>query len=454
MDVFVSYSSLDKDIVENIVEKLENSGFSCWYAPRDIKPGQEWVKAINGAMEEAKIFLFVYTENSNRSGQVYNEIALAFHLGKILIPYRLSDIPMSSEIKYYLTRVHWLDAANKPLEQGNQELVQVVDKALKGEMSEDDQTGVGKENGSAQEENAVNGKGKKAAGGYRVWICLTATLLVVAVVLVILFRREPGESKDDYLQGQALWKEGSAQEAREYFEKAAQQEDPLGKLALATLQADELIREMHSPGSSVNVREEGEKLRILGEELVADGCLEGYYLAGLYYAEGMDGVRRKEAAIDFFERVLQGEEEEWILRSYGYLCHLYSTSDSDSSASLEMTELYANQAKSLLEGTGSRADWLSSLPEGIEQHENWPAYAIACNQIGEAFRNLGEGAKAFPWYQRAAEAGMASAMNHMGLAYLMGDGAEENEELAREWFQKASDAGDENARANLEYMIK
>ena len=45
-DVFISYSHHDAEIRAEIVEKLESAGISCWYAPRNIQPGEEWADAI------------------------------------------------------------------------------------------------------------------------------------------------------------------------------------------------------------------------------------------------------------------------------------------------------------------------------------------------------------------------------------------------------------------------
>ena len=115
LDVFISYSSLNKNVADAVVSDFEQNGIRCWYAPRDIMPGQEWVTAIHEAINMCQLFVLIYTDSSNESKQVANEVALAFNSGKTLIPFKLSDTQMSSELEYYLTRVHWLDAVNPPL---------------------------------------------------------------------------------------------------------------------------------------------------------------------------------------------------------------------------------------------------------------------------------------------------------------------------------------------------
>ena len=137
IDVFISYSSKNKNVADAVVSDFEQHGIRCWYAPRDIVPGQEWVSAIHDAITACRLFVLIYTDSSNESKQVANEVALAFNSGKTLIPFRLSDAEMSSELEYYLTRVHWLDAVNPPLRQSIRSLREYSERILDGETPEE-----------------------------------------------------------------------------------------------------------------------------------------------------------------------------------------------------------------------------------------------------------------------------------------------------------------------------
>ena len=50
IDVFLSYSSKNKNVADAVVAEFEQHGIRCWYAPRDIVPGEEWVSAIHDAI--------------------------------------------------------------------------------------------------------------------------------------------------------------------------------------------------------------------------------------------------------------------------------------------------------------------------------------------------------------------------------------------------------------------
>lgn len=175
LDVFISYSSLNKNVADAVVSDFEQNGIRCWYAPRDIMPGQEWVTAIHEAINACQLFVLIYTDSSNESKQVANEVALAFNSGKTLIPFKLSDTQMSSELEYYLTRVHWLDAVNPPLLESIANLRKYSKKILEGNVPKESKI------------RNSNGTLKKTVPTYLLYPVIAAlvVLLIIAVVLLV-----------------------------------------------------------------------------------------------------------------------------------------------------------------------------------------------------------------------------------------------------------------------------
>ena len=125
-DVFISYSSLDKTAADTVCSILEQNGLSCWIAPRDITPGLDFAEAIIDGIKSSKLFILVYSSNSNNSKQVIREVDRAVHLGLPVINLRLEDVPLSKQLEYYLSSVHWLDAKTPPLEEHINKLSGVV----------------------------------------------------------------------------------------------------------------------------------------------------------------------------------------------------------------------------------------------------------------------------------------------------------------------------------------
>ncbi len=133
-DVFVSYSSLDKPTADAIVHYLEEREIRCWYAPRDIKAGEKWEERIMDAIQDARIFVLIYSQRSNVSKQVMNEVGNACSAGCVVIPFRLDESQMSKGLAYYLHSVHWLDATNDDLQANAAKLCTTVKAILGGEQ--------------------------------------------------------------------------------------------------------------------------------------------------------------------------------------------------------------------------------------------------------------------------------------------------------------------------------
>ena len=100
-DVFVSYSSKDKAIADTIVAALENNQIRCWYAPRDIKPGEDWGNAITTAVINARIFLMIFSGNANQSQRVLDELNFAISQQAVILPFRIENLEPKGAMKLH-----------------------------------------------------------------------------------------------------------------------------------------------------------------------------------------------------------------------------------------------------------------------------------------------------------------------------------------------------------------
>lgn len=132
-EVFISHSSKDKTLADAVCATLETAGIRCWIAPRDIKSGQKWPEAITGAIAKSRVMVLIFTDNSNNSGEVANELTLAVKSGAIVVPFKLDDIVPQGTLEYYLAGTHWLEAMNPPTEKQLQYLVETVKTLLDSE---------------------------------------------------------------------------------------------------------------------------------------------------------------------------------------------------------------------------------------------------------------------------------------------------------------------------------
>lgn len=121
---FISYSSKDKNIADNLCAKLEQNGVRVWYAPRDVSG--PYAQSIVQAIDAATHFIVILSQHSLVSEHVLNEIDLAFqnlpeHI--TFSPLRHDDAVFTPSFKYYLSRQHWMDATVPPLENRLNEFV-------------------------------------------------------------------------------------------------------------------------------------------------------------------------------------------------------------------------------------------------------------------------------------------------------------------------------------------
>jgi hypothetical protein len=130
-DVFLSYQKVDKNIADAICSFLENKKIKCWYAPRDVSPGKDWTDAISDAIQKSKVFIVVWTSNTQQSIWVKNEVTRAITAGCIIIPFRVDNVDPDPGWSMLLGTTHWLDAYTPPLEKRIDELADAILKNLR-----------------------------------------------------------------------------------------------------------------------------------------------------------------------------------------------------------------------------------------------------------------------------------------------------------------------------------
>ena len=125
-DVFISYSNKDKNAADAVCSIMEQNGIRCWMAPRNITPGLPFAEAIIDGIKDSRIFVLIYSSNSNNSSQVIKEVDRAVQYKLAIIPFRLEDVPMTKQLEYYVSNVHWMDALTPPLDEHIEKLCRVV----------------------------------------------------------------------------------------------------------------------------------------------------------------------------------------------------------------------------------------------------------------------------------------------------------------------------------------
>lgn len=114
-DVFISHSAHNREVADAICAALEKTGIRCWVAPRDVRPGRSFPGEITRAIQQSKVMLLVFSSHSNNSEQVLREVQLATDSRLVIIRFRIEDVALTDDLRYFLSTPHWLDALTPPL---------------------------------------------------------------------------------------------------------------------------------------------------------------------------------------------------------------------------------------------------------------------------------------------------------------------------------------------------
>jgi hypothetical protein len=129
-DVFISYSSQDKAVADAVCATLEGRKIRCWIAPRDVLAGQPYAESILNGINKSRVFVLVFSSDSNLSQQVLREVERAVSKGIPILPFRIADVTPTKSMELFLSATHWLDALTPPLEGHLQKLADNVEALL------------------------------------------------------------------------------------------------------------------------------------------------------------------------------------------------------------------------------------------------------------------------------------------------------------------------------------
>jgi tricorn protease-like protein len=105
---------------------LESRKIRCWIAPRDIIPGTDYAASLIENLNNSRIMVLVFSQESNNSSHVMREVERAVSKGIPIIPLRIENVNPTKAMEYYLSMPHWLDALTPPLEMHLEKLAQTV----------------------------------------------------------------------------------------------------------------------------------------------------------------------------------------------------------------------------------------------------------------------------------------------------------------------------------------
>jgi hypothetical protein len=107
--IFISHARRDALAAQTICDALEQRGFGCWIAARDVEGGENFQISIVRAIRAAKVLILVFSENANNSDEIRKEIVLAGQNRLVVIPVRIEDVAPDEGLAYELATRQWID---------------------------------------------------------------------------------------------------------------------------------------------------------------------------------------------------------------------------------------------------------------------------------------------------------------------------------------------------------
>lgn len=123
-DVFISYSRKDYvdennnvipgNEISKIKDALTNAGITYWFDEERINYGEDFINKVVNNIKSSKIFIFLSTENANKSTWTRKEICCADEFKKIIIPVRIDATPYDERIMFRISDLNYIEYYKDP----------------------------------------------------------------------------------------------------------------------------------------------------------------------------------------------------------------------------------------------------------------------------------------------------------------------------------------------------
>src|SRR6266496_2123037 len=130
-EIFISYARENRDFVHRLDESLKSRGREAWVDWEGIRPTEEFMQAIYGAIEAADTFVFVITPDSVASVVCGREIEHAAAHNKRMVPIVAQDVEAAA-VPEPLAKLNWIFCcANDDFENATDILISALETDLK-----------------------------------------------------------------------------------------------------------------------------------------------------------------------------------------------------------------------------------------------------------------------------------------------------------------------------------
>jgi hypothetical protein len=124
-DVFISHSPLDVSVADEMCAFLEAQDIKCWIAHRDGDAEEDAGEILKGILA-CRTMVLILSGNAAASDAVRDQVEQAVRAQKVLVPFRIENVPTAGEMDRHLKHRYSIDALAAPLEQHLENLARVL----------------------------------------------------------------------------------------------------------------------------------------------------------------------------------------------------------------------------------------------------------------------------------------------------------------------------------------
>jgi hypothetical protein len=114
--IFVSYASLDRARVNDIIRPIADAGGRFWWDQKNILGGENYGPLIVEGIRASKILLLCCTAAALRSRNVKQEIQLAWKYSVPYLPLLVERVSFDEQLQYWLEGWQWVEVLDWPVE--------------------------------------------------------------------------------------------------------------------------------------------------------------------------------------------------------------------------------------------------------------------------------------------------------------------------------------------------
>lgn len=111
-DIFISYSSKDREKAQQLTELLASAGLSVWIDHSALEVSTSWSAEIVDAINSCSAFIVLLSRHSVESHNVIKEVSLASEKRKKILPLDLEPTTLPRELEYQLAGIHRTSMSN------------------------------------------------------------------------------------------------------------------------------------------------------------------------------------------------------------------------------------------------------------------------------------------------------------------------------------------------------